>query len=128
MRLLEQVAAWDDQSIRCVTHSHRSPDNPLRDIGGLAAAHAIEYAAQAAAVHGILCGKLDGGPELLLAAARDLILHRRRLDDLPDELRVDARLQVRVGAGARYGFLLTSGESHCVSGIISMMPHAGAWP
>lgn len=128
MRLLERVAHWDDDAIRCLTGTHRAPDNPLRGAAGLAAVHAIEYAAQAAAVHGILCGPLDGGPVLLLAAAGDLELHHPRLDDLPGALRIDAHLQVRIGASARYGFFVGDGEQTCASGTITLMPGAESRP
>lgn len=128
MRLLQRVATWDEHGIRCLTDSHCAVDNPLRDPNGLAAVHAIEYAAQAAAVHGILCGELDGGPVLLLAAAGDLSLPRRRLDDLPGELCIDARLDARAGAGARYGFVVGHGEQTYAQGSITLMPAAEAKP
>jgi hypothetical protein len=39
------------------------PDNPLRAAGSLGVANAIEYAAQAMAVHGALLGGSDGAPQ-----------------------------------------------------------------
>ena len=54
MCLLDAVDAWDSESIRCRATSHRDPANPLRDAGSLPATAAIEYAAQAMAVHGAL--------------------------------------------------------------------------
>ena len=128
MRLLEQVARWDDANIRCLTGTHRAPDNPLRGAGGLAAVHAVEYAAQAAAVHGILCGPLDGGPVLLLAAAGDIELLCSRLDDCPGALCIDACLEARVGASARYRFVVGDGERPCARGTITLMPGAEAVP
>jgi len=52
MCLLDEVTQWDDQSIVCITNTHRDPVNPLRRKGRLSAVHAFEYGAQAAAVHG----------------------------------------------------------------------------
>ena len=52
MCLLDDVMQWDDRSIVCITNTHRDPANPLRREGCLAAVHAFEYGAQAAAVHG----------------------------------------------------------------------------
>ncbi|MCY7388737.1 MAG: 3-hydroxylacyl-ACP dehydratase, partial [Burkholderiales bacterium] len=51
MCLLDRVLQWDAHAIRCSATSHRDPDNPLREAGGLAMLAGIEYAAQAAAVH-----------------------------------------------------------------------------
>lgn len=122
MRLLERVSAWDAHGIRCLTRSHQRPDNPLRAAAGLSSVHAIEYAAQAAAVHGVLCGVLTRGPVLLLAAAGDLDLARPYLDDLPGELCIEAALEARAGASARYRFVLASDEQRCASGTITLMP------
>lgn len=122
MRLLDQVLAWDAESIRCNTDSHRSLANPLRRDGGLAAAHAVEYAAQAAAVHGVLSGALDGAPVLLLAAVRGMELDLDRLDGLPGPLEVSARLVARAGANAIYRFTLGSGAEDCARGAITLMP------
>ncbi|PYI82543.1 MAG: phosphotransferase, partial [Verrucomicrobia bacterium] len=52
MCLLDSVIEWDDQSIICISNTHRDPANPLRREGQLSAVHAFEYGAQAAAVHG----------------------------------------------------------------------------
>ena len=52
MCLLEAVTAWDEQSIACVTQTHRDPANPLRRQGRLPAVMAFEYGGQAAAIHG----------------------------------------------------------------------------
>lgn len=54
MCLLERVVACDAASIRCETRSHLDQSNPLRRNGQLASICAIEYAAQAMALHGAL--------------------------------------------------------------------------
>ncbi len=54
MCLLERVVACDAASIRCETRSHLDQSNPLRRNGHLASICAIEYAAQAMALHGAL--------------------------------------------------------------------------
>jgi predicted hotdog family 3-hydroxylacyl-ACP dehydratase len=121
MRLLDQVLDWDRDGIRCVTGSHRSEANPLRRGDALAAVHAVEYAAQAAAVHGVLSSVLDGGPVLLLAAVRDLELDLERLDTLPQPLEINARLEARAGANAVYRFALHSSGRGCARGAITLM-------
>lgn len=91
MCLLARVDDWDTQRIRCSATSHRASDNPLRSASGLLACAAIEYAAQAAAVHGALNARAAGHAAApgFLASARGVKLHRLRLDDLPGELAVD---------------------------------------
>jgi predicted hotdog family 3-hydroxylacyl-ACP dehydratase len=91
MCLLARVDAWDAQRIRCTATSHRESDNPLRSASGLLASAAIEYAAQAAAVHGALNARAAGHSAApgFLASARGVKLHRLRLDDLAGELAVD---------------------------------------
>ena len=91
MCLLARVDAWDAQRIRCSATSHRESDNPLRSASGLLASAAIEYAAQAAAVHGALNARAAGHSAApgFLASARGVKLHRLRLDDLAGELAVD---------------------------------------
>jgi predicted hotdog family 3-hydroxylacyl-ACP dehydratase len=125
MRLLEQVLDWDEASIRCATASHRSVENPLRRDGILGAVLAVEYAAQAAAVHGVLSKVLDGRVELLLAAVRDLELGVGRLDTLPSPLQVGARLEGRARANAIYRFTLTSAGQPCVRGAITLVQSGG---
>lgn len=91
MCLLARVDAWDAQRIRCSATSHRASDNPLRSASGLLATAAIEYAAQAAAVHGALNARAAGHSAApgFLASARGVKLHRLRLDELAGELAVD---------------------------------------
>src|SRR5436189_4837826 len=93
MCLLDEVAQWDDQSIVCITNTHRDPVNPLRREGRLSALHAFEYGAQAAAIHGGLRARAAGAtaPPCYLAALRDAHLHVLRLDDLASPLEVRAQ-------------------------------------
>src|SRR5256714_7947343 len=60
MCLLDEVTQWDDRSIVSISNTHRDPANPLRRYGRLAAVHAFEYGAQAAATHGGLRARAAG--------------------------------------------------------------------
>jgi predicted hotdog family 3-hydroxylacyl-ACP dehydratase len=93
MCLLESVLDWDDKSIVCTTNTHRDEANPLRRGGRLSALHALEYGAQAAAIHGGLRARAAGAtaPPCYLAALRDARLHVARLDDLASPLEVRAQ-------------------------------------
>lgn len=121
MQLLDRVLDWGQDSICCETLSHRSEGNPLRCAGALSSVHAVEYAAQAAAVHGVLCNVLNGGPMLVLAAVRDLRLEVDRLDTLPMPLQICAFLHARSGPNAIYQFTLQSGDSPCAGGSLTLM-------
>ena len=87
MCLLARLEAWDRQRIVCVATNHRDADHPLRTRSGLLAPCAIEYAAQAMALHGALIGQAAGTPATpgYLASARGVRLQVLRLDDLPLE-------------------------------------------
>src|SRR5437588_549812 len=84
MCLLDSVLDWDDEFIVCSTNTHRYEANPLRRDGRLSGLHALEYGAQAAAIHGGLRARAAGAtaPPCYLAALRDVHLHIARLDDL----------------------------------------------
>ena len=91
MCLLHSVLAWSEAVIECRAISHTDPANPLRARGQLGAAHGIEYAAQAMAVHGALLAGADGPPRQgYLTSVRGVNLHVSRLDDLPGALDVRA--------------------------------------
>lgn len=107
MCLLERVEEWDEQRIRCIASSHRTPDNPLRAHGRLAAACGIEYAAQAMAVHGALLAPQQARPRLgFLASVRGVTLHVGRLDDIAGDLAVEAERFTSDGNNVLYDFAL----------------------
>lgn len=93
MCLLDGVIDWDDDTISCLTETHRDPNNPLRGNDRLGAVSALEYGAQAAAVHGGLRAQAAGtsAPPGYLAALRDVELNVERLDDIDTALVVKAK-------------------------------------
>ena len=92
MCLLERLEAWDADVVHCSTTTHRLADNPLRTAGGLLAPNAIEYAAQAMALHGGLLAAEGSTPSAgFLASARNVRLAVARLDDIEGALQVQAR-------------------------------------
>jgi predicted hotdog family 3-hydroxylacyl-ACP dehydratase len=108
MCLLQGVSAWDGRSIRCVADSHRDPANPLAVGGRLGSACAVEYAAQAMAVHGALTGVVGQRPSAgYLVSLRALTLHRPFLDDLEGDLVIKAKLLAGQGTRVSYSFTLT---------------------
>jgi len=117
MCLLDDVIRWDAAGIQCVSRGHRDPDNPLRTDGELSAICAIEYAAQAMALHGGLTGMVDGRPLAgYLASLRDVVCSVSRLDDLDGDLIVDAERLMGDAVHVIYRFTLRIGEVEAVSG------------
>ena len=72
MCLLARLDAWSMQHVVCAATNHRDAGHPLRTRRGLLAPCAIEYAAQAMALHGALIGQAAGTPASpgYLASAR----------------------------------------------------------
>lgn len=117
MCLLDGVLQWDVRRIRCVSRSHRAGNNPLRAEGRLPAVCGIEYAAQAMAVHGSLVRKAVGKPRRgLLASVRNVTCSRDRLDDLEDDLIVEAELEAGDGNRVIYSFTLRVGDVEVLKG------------
>lgn len=107
MCLLDRLLDWTADEIHCSALSHRDPANPLRHGGMLPAAAAIEYAAQAMALHGTLNGAPGAAPRPgFLAAVRGVRLHRPRLDEVEGELRIGVRRLLGAESQAQYAFTL----------------------
>jgi predicted hotdog family 3-hydroxylacyl-ACP dehydratase len=121
MCLLERVVAADSERIVCSASSHRDPGNPLRARGCLSAVHAIEYAAQAMALHGALAagGATQAPARGMLTSVRGVTCLVDRLDDIAADLTIEA---TRV-AGERdivvYAFSVRAGERELVTGRAS---------
>jgi predicted hotdog family 3-hydroxylacyl-ACP dehydratase len=117
MCLLDGVVHWDEKRIRCFSRSHRDADNPLRVAGRLPALCGIEYAAQAMATHGGLAGGVDGRPRAgYLASLREVVCHRDRLDDLEQDLIVEAERLMGDETHVVYRFTLRAGGLELLSG------------
>jgi predicted hotdog family 3-hydroxylacyl-ACP dehydratase len=117
MCLLDRLLGWDALQIRVEASSHRAADHPLRSASGLLASAAIEYAAQAMALHGALLARSAGGSARpgFLASARGVQLQRLRLDDLPGALVIEAQRQ----AGDERQILYTFSVQHAGEPVAS---------
>jgi predicted hotdog family 3-hydroxylacyl-ACP dehydratase len=117
MCLLDEVVEWDATRIRCLSHSHRAEDNPLRANNMLPALCGIEYAVQAMAVHGALSGAVDGRPQAgYLASLRAVECRQNRLDDLAGDLIVDAEMLMGDESRVIYRFALRVGTVEVLGG------------
>ena len=100
MCLLERVIAWDDGHIACEARVEPA-GHPLARDGRVPAIAAVEYAAQATAVHGALLEPGSGPRDGMLAKLNDVELSPGVLDG---RLEVRADVLSRGAAGCIYGF------------------------
>jgi predicted hotdog family 3-hydroxylacyl-ACP dehydratase len=128
MFLLEHVFAYDRDAIECGAVSHRDADNPLRHADKLPAHAAIEYAAQAAGVHGGLLNRdvnPTAAPQMgYLAVLTDMQWNVERLDDLPDVLRIYAQRTAVTPGGRLYRVRIEHQAQVIMSGelVIALEP------
>ena len=116
MCLLEQVLSWSDADLNATASSHRRHDNPLRSASGLLAPCAVEYAAQAMALHGSLLATADAAPRPgMLASVRNVRLGVARLDTLDDDLLIHAERLAGDDRQVLYAFHILAGATRFVA-------------
>ncbi len=128
MCLLDAIDRWSAEGITARASSHRHRTNPLIEDEGLPALAAIEYAAQAMAVHGALLAREQGGHAQpgYLVAVRDVRIGVAYLD------RIDAHLEIRAtrlaadAAGLMYSFSVTGAARIIATGraLVTLEPPA----
>lgn len=112
MCLLHALHESSDTHVLCSTTSHHAADNPLRSASGLLSCNAIEYAAQAMALHGAMTAASDDPPRGgRLASVRGVRLHVPRLDTIDGALFVHAERVAGDAGQAMYQFTLRD-EQH----------------
>ena len=105
MCLLDEVIAWDANSIDCRSRTHLNDTHPLRHRGRLAIVHLIEYAAQTVAVHGGLLARDHGESPLTagrLAGLRDVEFNRDDITAIDGALEIHADRELAGTAGLIY--------------------------
>jgi predicted hotdog family 3-hydroxylacyl-ACP dehydratase len=122
MRLLDLVEIWDEQNIRCRTSTHRHQQNPLRSRGRLTVSAGLEYAAQAMGAHvGLLYhGHRTQAPIGYVGSVRDVTFSVSRLDDLEDDLTIDASRMVEGADSYMYRFTVSHRGSAVIEGRASI--------
>ena len=121
MCLLDRVLQWDAHTIRCSATSHRDQDNPLREAGGLATLAGIEYAAQAAAVHGALLLDAAVPRSGVLAALKNVMATQQWLHEIAEDIVIEATLLHGDPAGGIFAFAVFADEERVLSGQFTLM-------
>lgn len=120
MCLLDSVDCWDEHQITCSSHSHLNLDNPLRDLNRLASINAIEYGAQAVAIHGRLISG-TGNPDSrsgFLVQIKNLDFQDCDLSQLTDALQVHAEQIHCDDSSMLYTIAIKHNQDHIMSGRI----------
>lgn len=123
MCLLTAVEYWDAERIECRGVATEDPAHPLRHGGLVAPVHAIEYAAQAIAVHGALtaeAGDTAARPGMI-ANVRDVQWPHTAtaLADGPPGISCTA--ESVAPRFCRYAFVVTDGAGDSVTGRIMIV-------
>lgn len=131
MCLLDGVSEWDATRAHCISHSHRAADNPLRHRDQLGAVCAIEYAAQAIAVHAALLAETAGENAQrpaagFLASTRAVRLAVSRLDDIAGDLEIEVERMSGTSDSVLYQFAVTAEGRLLANGRAAVMLDAGA--
>lgn len=125
MCLLQRVIAWDKQSICCSANSHLSTANPLRQNNALPGLCALEYAAQAVALHGVLKRQQRGVAgryaEAYVVSSKQLIFAAGDLSDAAESLIITAELTVWHEASAVYAVSVAAGERRLLQGDLTVI-------
>ena len=123
MCLIDAVESWDASTIVCTTAQHRSRANPLAQEGRLSAVHAIEFAAQAMAIHGalVIAARHATPPMGLLVSVRDCRFHCDRLDQVTGDLNVKAHRLAGSAIMLMYGFSVSAGTQCLAEGRVSVL-------
>lgn len=124
MALLDRLLEAREEGLSCESDTHRRPDHPLRTASGLLAPAAIEYAAQAMALHGALLqearSRATGEPQVptpgFLASVRQVHFHVARLDTIEGPLKVEAWRLAGEGDQILYRFALHGGGQPVAEG------------
>ena len=117
MCLLDTVTAWDPENIYC-SAAAPAATHPLLRNGRVPTIIAIEYAAQATALHGALLDAATQPQAGMLATLRDVSLLGVWLPVNNHPLTIHAKLMSRTDAGCSYSFKVASDSQPLASGLL----------
>ena len=117
--LIDGIETQSDEGIVCTANSHRDAANPYRIDDRLPWPIAIEYAAQAMALHGAGTGAAGGTK--VIGAVRGLQTSGRDLDAYVEPLEIHARVKVAGAASAVYSFVVAAGSEQVCKGTLTLI-------
>jgi predicted hotdog family 3-hydroxylacyl-ACP dehydratase len=120
MCLLDCTTEWDEQNICCSAPAPQAGHPLMRD-GRVPAIAGIEYAAQAAALHGALLDTVMTRRSGMLASLRGVTLHRSWFPASKKSLMIHAKLRSRTDGGCMYSFEVISGQQTITCGSLMVV-------
>ena len=126
MCLLDNVEAWNQETISCRASSHRNIDNPLRAHDQLGIACGIEYAAQAMAVHGALLAPAESARPRVgyLVSVRAVTMAVTRLDYIHADLLIIANCIMSSENNILYQFSVSAADKILLEGRAAVVLNA----
>lgn len=126
MRLVDRIVLYDEQRIVCESDSHRAADHPLADAETLSIVVALEYGAQAMAIHGGLLAAMAQPQRArarhgFLVAASDLNWSVDRLDTCASPLIIEAVSELRSDNHVAYRFEVRAADVTLFRGRASVL-------
>jgi predicted hotdog family 3-hydroxylacyl-ACP dehydratase len=126
MCLLNEVTRWDEGRIFARAINHNDIDNPLRHGDHLPALCAIEYAAQAMAIHGALMAKEGAAPRIgFIGSVRDVRLNVEHLDGITAPLEIEAVKQLADENHSLYELRVSAAGIELMSGRAAVFLQSG---
>ncbi len=119
MCLIDSVSAHEGSALLCLADAARD-DHPLRESEGVAVEHAIEYGAQAAALHRCLTSHQRSAAGGLLLQIRKAEFLVRWLDRLPQPLQISAHCLLASSEAANYRFEIRGGQTVAARGELTL--------
>ena len=117
MCFLDAVTDWDLQNI-CCSAAAPALGHPLMRDGKLSALVAIEYAAQATALHGALLDGATAPKAGMLARLRGVDFHCLHFPENGRSVTIRAKLSARTAGGCAYFFDVSSAHQPIASGYL----------
>ena len=117
MCFIDAVTDWDRETISC-SAAAPSAAHPLVRNGRVSALVAVEYAAQATALHGALLDTATRPQAGMLATLRDVSLHCVWFPVNKNLLTIHAKLLSRTDGGCSYSFKVASDHQPIASGFL----------
>ncbi|MBF0263671.1 MAG: phosphotransferase [Gammaproteobacteria bacterium] len=124
MCLIEEVLEADKQSLKARSQTHLSENNPLRVNGQIHIVNAVEYAAQAMAIHGALLSLKDSDEVVVkqgyIVSLRNINTYIEYLPVSESDLLVAINLLMGSETGYSYEFEVKNKNNLLISGRISI--------
>ena len=127
MCLLDEVTDWGPTHVSCKAQAPGA-DHPLLRDGQVPAVMAVEYAAQASAVHGALSEPATAQRAGMLATLVDVDLRATGVAQDDGPIAVEATMLGRTGNGCLYSFSVAVAGAIVVEGrlVVALAPEEAA--